>query len=77
MLSENIRLYRMIVLQNRLELEGKGIRFRGRSTLSIVKSEFGLSGSRQKVQQEFTEIVSNYRQSLSSEQLDGGEQNRS
>ena len=44
-----IALFRLKVLASRLELELKGIRFKGRPTATIVRREFGWFGNRRTV----------------------------
>ena len=44
-----IATYRLLVLINGAKLEGKGLRRRGQSCLSILKEQYGLKGSRAKV----------------------------
>jgi hypothetical protein len=56
--KENIAVARMISLKGALKLETLGMRMsRGRSVYSIVKAEFGLKGSKQKVYDQFVELV--------------------
>jgi len=48
--GDQIPLYRLIALLKGIELEGDGIKVsRGRSCLTIVKSEFGWTGNRETV----------------------------
>lgn len=54
---DEIRVVRMIALKSALNLERKGLRRKGRSALSIVKSEFGLRGNRESVYTQFCELV--------------------
>lgn len=49
----HIDLFRMCVLRNALKLEIKGMKRRGRSAYTIIKSEFGLKGSRESVLKQF------------------------
>lgn len=46
---DHIALFRKVTLHKMLGLEMKGIKRRGRSAYSIIKSEFNYRGSRQKV----------------------------
>ncbi len=52
-----INRFRMTVLLNAMTLELKGYKRRGRSCFAIVREEFGLEGTRQKVYEKFTKIV--------------------
>ena len=45
--------YRLLALKNALKLECKGMTRHGRSAYSIIKSEFGLHGSKQSVLAQF------------------------
>ena len=48
--EEQIPLFRLMTLLRGLRLEGQGIKVsKGRSCLTIVKKEFGWSGSRHKI----------------------------
>jgi len=54
---EGVAAYRMLALKGALNLETKGLRrSRGPSALSIIKREFGLKGSAQKVLADFTKM---------------------
>ena len=56
--QENINKARLIALKFGLTMEIKGIRMsRGRTCYSIIKSEFGLKGNRQRVLDQFTELI--------------------
>ena len=55
--KENIAIYRMITLEKALKLEMIGLKGRGKSAYSIIKSEFGLKGSREKVHAQFKEMI--------------------
>ena len=50
--KDDMALYRLCVLKGRLKLELVGLKFR-QSTYALVKREFGLKGSRQKVYEQF------------------------
>ena len=54
--KENIHAYRMKVLKGALKLELLGMKGRGRSAYSIIKSEFGLKGNKQKVFEQFEQL---------------------
>ena len=59
--TEKIELYRMHVLHKMLKLEMSGIKMNkgGQPTAySAIKKEYNLKGSRQKVYDTFTEIIS-------------------
>ena len=47
--GNNIDLFRMSVLEKALKLELLGMKGRGRSAYSVIKSEYGLKGNRQPV----------------------------
>ena len=54
----DIDLFRMSVLEKALRLELLGMKGRGRSAYSVIKSEFGLKGNRQSVYDQFKVYVS-------------------
>lgn len=54
--KENIEAYRLAVLEKALKLELIGLKGRGRSAYSVIKSEFGLKGSKQKVYDQFVKL---------------------
>ena len=56
--GNNIDLFRMSVLEKALRLELLGMKGRGRSAYSVIKSEFGLKGNRQSVYDQFKVYVS-------------------
>ena len=49
----DIDLFRMSVLEKALRLELLGMKGRGRSAYSVIKSEFGIKGNRQSVYDQF------------------------
>ena len=49
LVGNQIELARLLTLRAGINLEGKGLRRRGRSCLAIVKSEFGWKGNRAKI----------------------------
>jgi hypothetical protein len=51
--GSDIDLFRMSVLEKALKLELLGMKGRGRSAYSVIKSEFGLKGNRQSVYDQF------------------------
>jgi len=55
--EDNIRRARLIVLKHALRLEIKGMRRRGRSAYSIIKSELGLKGNRQSVLEQLEKLL--------------------
>ena len=54
---EQIAAFRLLSIRGRLKLELKGLRFRGRSTFSIVKAEFGFKGNNAKVLEQFEAML--------------------
>ena len=60
--GDNIDLFRMSVLEKALKLELLGMKGRGRSAYSVIKSEFGLKGNRQSVYEQFKVYVSSRRE---------------
>ena len=54
--GDNIDLFRMSVLEKALKMELLGMKGRGRSAYSVIKSEFGLKGNRQSVYDQFKAI---------------------
>ncbi|RTK95469.1 MAG: hypothetical protein EKK64_06510 [Neisseriaceae bacterium] len=54
--GEKITLYRMATLKVGLKLECKGLKKRGESCFSIIKREWNLKGTKQKVLEEFSAI---------------------
>ena len=60
--GDNIDLYRMSVLEKALRLELLGMKGRGRSAYSVIKSEFGLKGNRQSVYDQFKAMVADARE---------------
>lgn len=56
--GEHIELYRMLALKGALSLEMKGLRrSRGASAHAVIKHEFGLTGSKRKVYDEFCKLI--------------------
>jgi len=60
--GDNIDLFRMSILEKALKLELLGMKGRGRSAYSVIKSEFGLKGNRQSVYDQFKVYVSSRRE---------------
>ncbi len=55
---EKIELCRMLVLEKMLRLEILGLKMsRGRTVYSVIKKEFNLKGSRQKVYDIFKQMI--------------------
>ena len=55
--KENVDIYRLKVLRSALYLETQGMKRRGRSVYSIVKEEYNLKGSKQKVLDQLDKII--------------------
>ena len=55
--GDQIPRARLLVLRSSLKLEIVGLKKRGRSAYSIVKEEFGLKGNKQKVLDQYNEIL--------------------
>lgn len=56
--GDDIQVYRMKMLLRALALEIKGMKIsKGKSVYSIIKNEFNLKGSKQKVFDQFQQIV--------------------
>ena len=55
--KENIDRYRLIVLKHGLKLELLGMQKRKPSCYSVIKDEFNLKGSKQKVYDMFCELI--------------------
>jgi hypothetical protein len=56
--GDGIRIYRLLVLQGALRLECKGMKMsRGRSVYAVIKKEFGLKGSKQRVLTQFEQYI--------------------
>ena len=65
--ADKIRVARLITLKHALSLEIKGLGRHGRSVYSIVKEEFGLKGNKQKVYDQFVELVEKEKAKLDKE----------
>ena len=57
MIIDNIDMARLLTLKSALKLEISGLKRRGQSAYSIIKSEFNLKGNKQKVYDQFVVIV--------------------
>ena len=57
---DQIKTARMLTLRKGLQLEIKGLRHSGRSCYSIIKKEFGLTGTRAKVLEQFEQLIPNF-----------------
>lgn len=55
--GQQILDYRLLTLRKGLQLEMRGLRRTGRSCFQIIKSEFGLKGTRQEVLTQFEKIL--------------------
>jgi hypothetical protein len=56
--EENIALFRMLTLKQALKLELIGLKMsRGTSAYAIIKREFNLKGSKQKVYDQYVSII--------------------
>ena len=55
--KENIDRYRLIVLKHGLKLELLGMQKRKPSCYSVIKDEFNLKGNKQKVYDQFCELI--------------------
>ena len=54
---EDIDLYSIMAKRSALVLEMRGMKRRGRSAYSLIKEEFGLKGSKQRIFEQLTEII--------------------
>ena len=55
----NVLKYRILTLKSALKLEISGIKMsRGRTAYSIIKSEFGFKGTKQKVLSQIESLIS-------------------
>ena len=57
---QQIEVARMLTLRKGLQLEIKGMRLSGRSCYSIIKSDFGLTGTRARVLEQFEQLIPNF-----------------
>jgi len=57
--GQQILDFRLITLRKGLQLEIKGMRRSGHSCFQIIKSEFGLRGTRQQVLADFEKLLQN------------------
>lgn len=57
---DQIKTARLLTLRKGLQLEIKGLRHSGRSCYSIIKKEFGLTGTRAKVLEQFEQLIPNF-----------------
>ena len=55
-----IEVARMLTLRKGLQLEIKGMRMSGRSCYAIIKRDFGLTGNRAKVLEQFEQLIPNF-----------------
>lgn len=61
---EQIQLYRLAVLIQRLKIEIVGLKFRGPTTYMVIKKEFGLTGSKQIVLAQLENIYQKRKEQL-------------
>lgn len=54
---EGIEAFRLLSIKGRLSLELKGLKARGGSTFTYVKRQFGFKGSRQKVYDQYVQML--------------------
>ena len=54
---EQIQGARLLAIKYRFKLELKGIKFKGRTSYSIVKEEFKLKGTRKDVYEQFVQLI--------------------
>ena len=59
---DQIETARMLTLRKGLQLEIKGMRHSGRSCYSIIKRDFGLTGTRARVLEQFEQIIPNFKE---------------
>ena len=59
---DQIAVARMLTLRKGLQLEIKGMRHSGRSCYSIIKRDFGLTGTRARVLEQFEQIIPNFKE---------------
>jgi hypothetical protein len=57
---DQIAVARMLTLRKGLQLEIKGMRHSGRSCYSIIKRDFGLTGTRARVLEQFEQLIPNF-----------------
>ena len=59
---DQIAVARMLTLRKGLQLEVKGMRHSGRSCYSIIKRDFGLTGTRARVLEQFEQLIPNFKE---------------
>jgi hypothetical protein len=59
---DQIAVARMLTLRKGLQLEIKGMRHSGRSCYSIIKRDFGLTGTRAQVLEQFEQLIPNFKE---------------
>ena len=59
---DQIETARMLTLRKGLQLEIKGMRHSGRSCYSIIKRDFGLTGTRAQVLEKFEQLIPNFKE---------------
>ena len=55
--ERNIQVARMITLKGMLKMEVLGMKRKGRSAYAIVKDHYGLKGNKERVLEQFTQLV--------------------
>ena len=58
---DGIELFRLLALRGALKLEVLGMTRHGRSVYSIVKQEFGFTGSKKRVLEQLEEVINQRR----------------
>ncbi len=54
---DQIAAYRMLTLLAGLKLEVRGLRLSGRSCYQIIKAEFGMTGNRRQVLEQYQALI--------------------
>ena len=57
---DQIAVARMLTLRKGLQHEIQGMRHSGRSCYSIIKRDFGLTGTRARVLEQFEQLIPNF-----------------
>lgn len=55
--KENVQMFRLLALKGALKLECLGMKHSQGSVYALIKREFGLKGSKQKVLDQFTQMI--------------------
>jgi hypothetical protein len=59
--GDGVTLFSLLSVKGRLSLELKGMKFRGGSTFAYVKKHYGFTGNRQKIYDQYCEMVEKYK----------------